>query len=74
MQKYKKIKIRMDPFKVYLFTLHTIRVKHSAASSTRLDKYMIFNCKSGSSLHCDCVQSIIKNMILGNVPNAKVGF
>ena len=24
----------------------------------RLDKYMIFKCKSSSSSHCDCVQSI----------------
>ena len=46
-------------FKVYLFTLHTIRVRHFAAACTRLDKYMTFNCKSGSSSpHCDCVQSI----------------
>ena len=33
-------------------------VRHSAHVCTRLDS-MIFNCKSGSSPHCDCVQSII---------------
>ena len=57
-QKYKKRKFQLYRFKVYLFTLRTIRVRHSAAACTGLDKYMIFNCKSGSSPHCDCVQSI----------------
>ena len=56
--KIQKIEIRIVSFKVYLFTLHTIRVRHFAAACSRLDKYMIFNCKSGSSPHCDCVQSI----------------
>ena len=28
---------------------------------------MIFNCKSGSSLHCDCVQSIIKNIRISKI-------
>ena len=50
------LKFKLYRFKVYLFTLHTIRVNHSAAACTRLDKYMVFNCKSGSSPHCDCVQ------------------
>ena len=54
----KKWKFELYRFKVYLITLHTIRVRHSAAACTRLDKYMIFNCKSGSSPDCDCVQSI----------------
>ena len=44
--------------KCIFFTLYTIRDRHSAAACTRLDKYMIFNCKSSSSPHCDCVQSI----------------
>ena len=35
-----------------------MRDRHSAAACTRLDKYMIFNCKSSSSPHCDFVQSI----------------
>ena len=51
-------KFELYRFKVNLFTLYTIRVRHSAAACTRLDKYMIFNCKSSSSPHCDCVQSI----------------
>ena len=54
----KKWKFELYRFKVYRFTLHTIRVRHSAAAFTRLDKYMIFNCKSGSSPHCECIQSI----------------
>ena len=33
-------KFELYRFKVYLFTLHTIRVRHSAAACTRLDKYM----------------------------------
>ena len=41
---------------MYLFTLYTIRVRHSAAACTRLDKYMILT--SSSSPPCDCVQSI----------------
>ena len=57
-KRYRKWKFELYRFKVYLITLHTIRVRHSAAACTRLDKYMIFNCKSGSSPHCDCVQSI----------------
>ena len=57
-KRYEKWKFELYRFKVYLITLHTIRVRHSAAACTRLDKYMIFNCKSGSSPHCDCVQSI----------------
>ena len=53
-----KRKLKLYRFKVYLFILHTIRVRHSAAACTRLDKYMVFSCKSGASRHCDCVQSI----------------
>ena len=52
------MKIRIVSFQSVSFTLYTIRVRHSAAACTRLDKYMIFNCKSSSSPHCDCVQSI----------------
>ena len=55
---YELITLQKDTKNENLITLHTIRVRHSAAACTRLDKYMIFNCKSGSSPHCDCVQSI----------------
>ena len=55
----KECKFELCRFKVYLFTMHKIRVRLSAAACTRLDKYiMIFNYNSGSSPHCDCVQSI----------------
>ena len=53
----KQRKFELYRFKVYLFTLHKIRVRLSADACTRLDNYD-FNFKSGSSPHCDCVQSI----------------
>ena len=55
----KERKFELYRFKVYIFTLHKIRVRLSADACTRLDKnIMIFNYKSGLSPYCDCVQSI----------------
>ena len=37
----KNEKFELYRFKLYLFTLHMIRVRHSAAACTRFEKYMI---------------------------------
>ena len=41
--------------KCILFTLRTIRVRYCTYS---IGKYITFNCKSLSSPHSDCLQSI----------------
>ena len=43
---------------ITLQNMHTIRVRHPAHACTRLERYMIFNCMSGSSPLCDCGQNI----------------
>ena len=39
LQKDTKMKNRIVSFKVYLFTLHTIRVRHSAAACTGVARH-----------------------------------